>query len=86
MSTLVGLGTTALRWEVVAEPLPGGAALAAGELRLSIAGVQEKAALLWHQNQCCRPQGSTPTTHLFKLPMGQGGSGQIDFSSGVEHE
>jgi serine/threonine-protein kinase HipA len=71
---------------VVAEPLPGGAALAAGELRLSIAGAQEKTALLWHQNQWCRPRGSTPTTHLFQLPMGRVGSGQIDFSSSVENE
>lgn len=71
---------------VVAEPLPGGAAPAAAELRLSIAGAQEKTALLRHQNQWCRPQGSTPTTHLFKLPMGRVGSGQIDFSSSVENE
>lgn len=71
---------------VVAEPGPGGATDAEGELRLSIAGAQEKTALLWHQNQWCRPRGSTPTTHLFKLPMGRVGSGQIDFSSSVENE
>jgi serine/threonine-protein kinase HipA len=71
---------------VVAEPLPGDTAGAERELRLSIAGAQEKTALLWHQNQWCRPQGSTPTTHLFKLPMGRVGSGQIDFSSSVENE
>lgn len=71
---------------VVAEPLPGGANAAEGELRLSIAGAQEKTALLRHQNQWCRPHGSTPTTHLFKLPMGRVGSGQIDFSSSVENE
>ncbi|MFN6339494.1 MAG: type II toxin-antitoxin system HipA family toxin [Cyanobacteriota bacterium] len=71
---------------VVAEPLPGSAVVAAGGPRLSIAGAQEKTALLWHQNQWCRPRGSTPTTHLFKLPMGRVGSGQIDFSSSVENE
>lgn len=71
---------------VVAEPLPGSAAVVEAELRLSIAGAQEKTALLWHQNQWCRPRGSTPTTHLFKLPMGRVGSGQIDFSSSVENE
>lgn len=71
---------------VVAEPLPGNAAASEGELRLSIAGAQEKTALLWHQNRWCRPRGSTPTTHLFKLPMGRVGSGQIDFSSSVENE
>ena len=71
---------------VVAEPFPCVAAASGGELRLSIAGAQEKTALLWHQNQWCRPRGSTPTTHLFKLPMGRVGSGQIDFSSSVENE
>ncbi|MFN9630764.1 MAG: type II toxin-antitoxin system HipA family toxin [Cyanobacteriota bacterium] len=71
---------------VVAEPLPGSAPATEGDLRLSIAGAQEKTALLWHQNQWCRPRGSTPTSHLFKLPMGRVGSGQIDFSSSVENE
>ncbi|MFN9659931.1 MAG: HipA domain-containing protein, partial [Cyanobacteriota bacterium] len=71
---------------VVAEPLPGDTAGAEGELRLSIAGAQEKTALLWHQNRWYRPQGSTPTTTLYKLPMGRVGSGQIDFSSSVENE
>jgi serine/threonine-protein kinase HipA len=71
---------------VVADPLPGVATAEEEELRLSIAGAQEKTALLWHQDQWCRPRGSTPTTHLFKLPMGRVGSGQIDFSSSVENE
>jgi len=71
---------------VVAEPLPGSAAVDESSLRLSIAGAQEKTALLWHQNHWCRPLGSTPTTHLFKLPMGRVGSGQIDFSSSVDNE
>ena len=71
---------------VVAEPLPGDAADDEPDLRLSIAGAQEKTALLWHQNQWCRPLGNTPTTHLFKLPMGMVGSGPIDFSSSVENE
>ena len=55
-------------------------------LRLSVAGAQEKTAFLWHNTQWCLPLGSTPTTHLFKLPMGVIGEGQIDFSSSVENE
>ncbi len=53
--------------------------------RISIAGAQEKTALLWHQAQWCRPLGATPTTHIFKLPMGQMPGG-IDLSTSVENE
>ena len=59
---------------------------ASDELRLSVAGAQEKTAFFWHNNQWCLPLGSTATTHLFKLPMGVIGEGQIDFSSSVENE
>lgn len=38
--------------------------------RISIAGAQEKTALVRWNGQWCRPQGSTPTTHIFKLPLG----------------
>ena len=71
---------------VTAAPAPGSLDLEADALRLSIAGAQEKTAFLWHNNQWCLPLGSTPTTHLFKLPMGVIGEGQIDFSSSVENE
>lgn len=53
--------------------------------RLSLAGAQEKTALLWHEGQWCRPEGSTPTTHIFKLPMGAVPGG-IDLSTSVENE
>lgn len=43
------------------------------DFRISLAGAQEKTAFLWHQGQWCRPVGSTPTTHIFKLPLGPGG-------------
>jgi serine/threonine-protein kinase HipA len=56
------------------------------ELRLSVAGAQEKTAFLWHNGQWSLPLGSTPTTHLFKLPMVIVGEGQIDFSTSVENE
>lgn len=57
------------------------------DVRLSIAGAQEKTALLWHQNQWVRPRGATPTTHIFKLPMGRVGiEGRLDMSTSVENE
>lgn len=56
-----------------------------GIFRLSLAGVQEKTAFLWHNDQWCRPEGSTPTTHIFKLPMGQVPGG-IDLATSVENE
>ncbi|MFG6177268.1 type II toxin-antitoxin system HipA family toxin [Halomonas sp. THAF12] len=40
------------------------------DFRISLAGAQEKTALLWHQGQWQRPTGSTPTSHIFKLPIG----------------
>lgn len=56
------------------------------DLRLSIAGAQEKTALLWHNNQWHRPHGSTPTTHIFKLPLGLVGNRQADMRTSVENE
>jgi serine/threonine-protein kinase HipA len=71
---------------VTAAPAPGSMNPEADALRLSMAGAQEKTAFLWHNNQWFLPLGNTPTTHLFKLPMGIIGEGQIDFSSSVENE
>ena len=71
---------------VTAAPAPGSLGADADELRLSVAGAQEKTAFLWHNGQWCLPLDSTPTTHLFKLPMGTIGEGQIDFSTSVENE
>ncbi len=56
------------------------------ELRISIAGAQEKTALLWHGGRWCRPHGATPTTHILKLPLGTVGAAQADFSTSVENE
>ena len=56
------------------------------ELRISIAGAQEKTALLWHNDQWCRPHGTTPTTHILKLPLGEVGGMRADFSTSVENE
>lgn len=55
-------------------------------LRLSIAGAQEKTALLKQGQQWYRPLGSTPTTHIIKLPMGKVGNEQADLSTSVENE
>jgi serine/threonine-protein kinase HipA len=56
------------------------------DLRISIAGAQEKTALLWHNNQWILPEGNTPTTHIFKLPLGLVGNEQADMRTSVENE
>ncbi len=56
------------------------------EFRISLAGAQEKTALLFHKEKWCRPLGTTPTTHLFKLPLGVIGQLQIDMSFSIENE
>lgn len=53
--------------------------------RISIAGAQEKTALLWHDGQWLKPQGITPTTHIFKPTIGMLPNG-IDLSHSVENE
>lgn len=55
--------------------------------RISIAGAQEKTALTRWNKQWCRPHGATPTTHIFKLPLGLiGGMRRIDASDSVQNE
>jgi hypothetical protein len=41
---------------------PLGMVESTNEFRISIAGAQEKTALLWYQNQWCRPLGAAPTS------------------------
>jgi serine/threonine-protein kinase HipA len=55
-------------------------------LRISLAGAQEKTALLLNEGRWCRPFGATPTTHILKLPLGQVGRSRADFSTSVENE
>ncbi len=55
-------------------------------LRISLAGAQEKTALLLHEGKWCLPRGATPTTHILKLPLGQVGRSRADFSTSVENE
>ena len=56
------------------------------QFRLSIAGAQEKTALLWLDGQWCQPLGSTPTTHILKLPLGLVGNLNFDMRTSVENE
>lgn len=56
------------------------------EFRISIAGAQEKSAFLWHKQQWCRPLDDTPTTHIFKLPIGYIQHQQLDLSESCENE
>jgi serine/threonine-protein kinase HipA len=56
------------------------------EFRISIAGAQEKTAFLFHKGCWWRPSGSTPTTHIFKLPLGLIGNLQVDMQGSVENE
>ena len=54
--------------------------------RISLAGAQEKIALLRIGDQWCRPHGSTPTTHILKLPLGLVGGMRADMRDSVENE
>ena len=56
------------------------------DFRISLAGAQEKTALLWHQNQWQLPLGSTPTSHIFKLPIGFLEHSNIDLRESSENE
>lgn len=60
--------------------------LAEDGFRISIAGAQEKSAFLYHKGKWCEPLGSTPTTHIFKLPLGLVGGRNADMRSSVENE
>ncbi|MGK8196916.1 type II toxin-antitoxin system HipA family toxin [Burkholderia cepacia] len=66
-----------------------GVATAGGDdddFRLSLAGAQEKTALLFHDGRWMRPHGATPTTHILKLPLGLVGNKRADLTASVENE
>ncbi len=63
-----------------------GDALNADDFRISLAGAQEKTALLQINGQWMRPLGATPTSHILKLPLGLVGNLQMDMASSVENE
>jgi serine/threonine-protein kinase HipA len=70
----------------VSTPTLGAADQSDDDFRISLAGAQEKTALLWHEGQWKRPHGATPTTHIFKLPLGLVGNKLADLSTSVENE
>ncbi len=56
------------------------------ELRISIAGAQEKTGLLFDGGRWYTPLKATPSTHIFKLPLGKVTNIEIDLSTSVENE
>ncbi len=43
------------------------------DFRISVAGMQDKTALLWWRKRWHRPEGATPTSHILKLADGRKG-------------
>lgn len=70
---------------VAADPGPG-VDRDADDLRISIAGAQEKTALVQVGGRWCRPLGATPTTHILKLPLGLVGGRRLDLRHSVFNE
>lgn len=71
----------------IVSPANLGGNLQDDEFRISIAGAQEKTALLNINGRWHVPRGATPTTHILKLPMGLiGGVRNIDMRHSVENE
>ena len=56
------------------------------DFRISIAGAQEKTALLMYKGKWHVPNALTPTTHIIKLPIGTIEHANIDLSESVENE
>jgi serine/threonine-protein kinase HipA len=55
------------------------------DFRISIAGAQEKTALLRYKGRWAKPAGTTPTTHILKPQIGELPNG-IDLANSVENE
>ena len=55
------------------------------DFRISIAGAQQKTALLFNDGRWIKPSGSTPTTHIIKPQIGSLANG-MDLSNSVENE
>lgn len=56
------------------------------DFRISLAGAQEKTALMRMGRHWYKPLGATPTTHILKLPLGLVGNRQLDLSHSVDNE
>ncbi|HEX3627800.1 MAG TPA: type II toxin-antitoxin system HipA family toxin [Verrucomicrobiae bacterium] len=55
------------------------------DFRISVAGAQEKTALLRYEGKWLKPFGTTPTTHILKTQIGTLPNG-MDLSNSVENE
>jgi len=66
--------------------MPLGIASYEDDFRISIAGAQEKTALLWNEGKWYRPVGVTPTSHILKLPIGILPHVGMDLTDSVENE
>lgn len=55
------------------------------DFRISVAGAQEKTALLLYHRRWWKPRGTTPTTHILKTQIGTLQNG-LDLSNSVENE
>ena len=55
------------------------------DFRISVAGAQEKTALLFYKGKWIKPTGTTPTTHILKPQIGVLPNG-MDLSQSVENE
>ena len=77
-------GIAAYLQGMLAPPAPGQGE--EGEFRISIAGAQEKTALLRHEGRWFVPHAATPTTHILKLPLGLVGNMNADLTTSVENE
>jgi serine/threonine-protein kinase HipA len=56
------------------------------DFRISLAGAQEKTALLWADEKWQLPSGSTATSHILKLPIGHLAHHNIDLRDSCENE
>lgn len=56
------------------------------DFRISIAGAQEKTALLWYEDCWQLPRGMTPTSHIIKLPIGHIEHAGLDLRDSIENE
>lgn len=55
--------------------------------RISLAGAQEKTAFTKVDGRWCRPLGATPSTHIFKLPLGViANTSRVEMFDSVENE
>lgn len=75
-----------LRRTLAPAPIEGRDSADDDDFRISIAGAQEKTALLRLGDQWFRPSGATPTTHILKMPLGLVGNLQFDMHDSVENE